>query len=345
MNLFDIIEKEKWQKMQNGFSKALGICIRTVDLEGAPFPSINTPSQFCLNIAQDMPKDARTWHESCIPRVIRRVREDKSDNFIVGPFGEYLYGIPIEIKEEGTLAYVIVGPVLLQKQKRVEEYVKIAADNKIAADSLLNNIANLKRFTFNNIESTVQLLHEVAHYIMQLNYDTKKLKDKFIGASRALDSLVKDIYSSACFDELLNALLDISLHTTKGDTGSIMLLDQDKNELAVRFSRGLKDEFVKKARVEVGKGISGLVAKDKKPLLLDSSVKDTKIKNRLKRPYIKSSIIYPLEIKNRLFGVLNLNNTEGKKRFDSETLDLIGNLTRLTKIALGQFPEKYTFTT
>jgi len=338
MHLFDIIEKEKWQKMQNGFSKALGICIRTVDLEGAPFPSINTPSQFCLNITQDMPKDGRTWHDGCIPRLIRKIREGRSNNFLVGPFREYLYGILIEIKEEGTLAYVIIGPVLLQKQKRLDEYIKIASDNKISTDSLLNHIANLKRFTFNNIESTVQLLHEVAHYIVQLNYDTKRLKDKFIGASGALDNLVKDIYSSACFDELLNALLDISLHTTKGNSGSIMLLNQARKELSIKFSRGLKEDIVKTGRTKVGSGLSGLVAKNGRPLLINDSLKDAKVKNRLKRPYIKSSILYPLEARNRLFGVLNLNNTDSKRRFDSETLDLIGSLTHLTQIALRQFP-------
>lgn len=238
---------------------------------------------------------------------------------------------------------MIVGPVLLRKPKGIGEYKKIAEENGIAFDVLVDKISGLKRFNFNSMESTVELLREVMRYIVELSCTTKRLSDKFVGMPKKLDVLIKEIYSSAYFEKLLSTLLDVSLHTTKGSAGSIMLLDEDNDELSVKFSRGIKDDIAKDARVKIGKGISGLVAKNKKPLLIDDSVKNTQIKNRLKRPYIKSSIVYPIEVRNRIFGVLNLNNIDETSKFSPETLDLTGNLIKLTKVAIDEFIKEGTF--
>lgn len=342
MHLFDIVDKSKWFRMQEGFSKVLGACIQTVDPEGKPLPGLNKPNSFCLDLIRLSAKEkgTKTEYEDCIAKVINKLEKNKLDNYYTCPyFGLYLYGIAVKIKEQGVLAHIIIGPILVQKKKDISEYKKIAEKRNIPLDHLMDMVSSLKKFSFIGIEAAIELLQEVANDFVQLNYDTKRLKARF-NIPAKMDDLIKELYSSVYFDELLNALLEASLHTTKSHVGSIMLMDQRKDELAVKFSRGLKDEMVKKVRVKMGEGISGIVAKNKKPLLIDDSIKDIKIKNRLKRPHIKSSIVYPLELRDRVFGVLNVNNTDSKKTFDSDTLDLIGQLTRLTNIALGQFPEK-----
>lgn len=338
MKLFDVVDREKWKKIQNGFSKALGFCIRTVDPEGNPIPGINEPNTFCLDIINQLPKGLKFEHEKCLSRLTSKSQKDKGIGYHIGPFGEYIYCIPVEIDSGVVLAYIVIGPLYLQKIKDADHYRDIAKRHNIPLDYLMDRLSGLKRFSFNNIDSIVGLLHEITHYVVQLSYDTKRIKEQFSGIPKKLDNVVKDIYSSMCFEELLNALLDVSLNTTKGSSGSIMLVGDGKDELSVKFSRGLDEDMVKKSRVKIGNGISGLVAKNRTPLLIDDSIKDSKIKNRLKRPYIASSIIYPLEARNQLLGVLNINNTNKKKRFSADTLELVDNLTRLAKIALTNFP-------
>lgn len=339
MNLFDIIDKQKWQKMQDGFSKALGVRIWTVDLQGKPLSGTDNADAFCLDFFDKEHKNGKPLYEGYIPELINRIKKDKTDNYYICPFGLFLYGIPIDIGQKTTLAYVILGPVLLGKQKKLSEFKKIAKENNIPVDDLICKLAGLKSFTFNGIESTVELLHEVAHHLVQLSCDIKQLKKRF-NVPGTLDDLIKGLYSSVYFDELLNVLLDTSLHTTKGNTGSIMLLDADKDELSVRFSRGLKDEIAKEARVKIGEGISGVVARNRKPLLIYGGMGDPEIKDRLKRPNIKSSIVYPLKIRNRLFGVMNINDTNPAQRFNSESLNIISSLTNLTEVALSMFAKK-----
>jgi len=339
LNLFDIVEKEKWQSMQNSFSNALGISIQTVDPNAMPLSDINNMNRFCLDIMNAGTKNNRDCFGECVKQLISSIKKDRSNNYHICYFGDvYLYGIPIEIEENSELAYEIVGPVITGKKKTEAEYRKIAEENDIKPDYLMERIAELKSVSFNNMESTAKLIHEVTHYILQLNYDIKNLRKRFT-VSGPLDDVIRDIYSSGYIDELLNALLQASLDTTKSHAGSIMVLDENKNELAIKFSRGLSSEITKNTRVKVGEGISGVVARNRSPLLINDSIQNLEIKNRLKRPNIKSSIIYPLEVKNKLLGVMNINDTGSGKRFNSETLNSIGSLLNLARAALTMFPK------
>ncbi|MDP2911051.1 MAG: PocR ligand-binding domain-containing protein [Candidatus Omnitrophota bacterium] len=331
MNLFDVIEEARWRRMQEGFSKALGISINTVDQAGNLLPVINQPNTFCLELG------GASHYKKCISHLISKITEDSSENFVVCQFGVYLYGVPIDIKRDNVrLGYFIVGPALIQKAKTLEEYERLAEELNISPEKLTNNILSLKKFSFAGIESTVELLNEVANDMIQLSYDSGKIKKRF-GVPKAVDDLIKELYLSMYSDGLLKALLDVSLHTSNGSAGSIMILDQATNELSIKFSKGMNEGIAQKARVKMGEGIAGVVAENRKPMLIDDTMQNSKIKNRLKRPDIKSSIICPLEVKNRLFGVMNLNNTDSDKKFSLDTLDLINNLTRLTKTALEMF--------
>jgi len=340
MRLFDFIEREKWQRIENGFSRTLGVSIQTVDTDGNSLSETKSQPLFCADIVKLSPENNEEY-KTCITRLIEQINKDRDHCYIVCSFGLYLYCIPVEIKKGVALAYIILGPAMLQKQREVSEYKKIAEEKNIPLEYLMDKLANFRRFTFVGLESAVELLYEVSHCIAELSWNTKRLQERF-EMSDALNNMTKELYESAYFEELLNALLDTSITTTKADTGSIMLLDQDNSELSIKFSRGIKDDIVKSSRVRLGEGLSGLVAKDRRPLFIDDSMNDAIIKKRMKRPEIKSSIIYPIEVQNNLLGVINVNSTGKNSTFDSETLDLVGNFTRLTKIALNMFSKKQT---
>ncbi|MCX5692199.1 MAG: PocR ligand-binding domain-containing protein, partial [Candidatus Omnitrophica bacterium] len=300
MNLFDIIDEVRWRRMQEGFSKALGVSISTADQAGNLLPGFNQPNTFCLELG------GASHYKECISHLTGKIAENSSENFIACQFGVYLYGVPIDIKRENIrLGYFIIGPALVQKAKALAEYERIAEEMNISPEKLTDNILSLKKFSFAGIESIVELLNEVANDIVQLSYDSNKIKERY-GVPRRVDELIKGLYSSVYSEGLLKALLDVSLHTANGSAGSIMILDHATNELSIKFSKGMKDNIAQKARVKMGEGIAGVVAENRRPLLIDDTIQDSKIKNRLKRPNIKSSIVCPLEIKNRLFGVMNL---------------------------------------
>ncbi|MCP4413584.1 MAG: hypothetical protein GY808_13580, partial [Gammaproteobacteria bacterium] len=58
----------------------------------------------------------------------------------------------------------------------------------------------------------------------------------------------------------LDLMLDVILEVMRADRGSIMLLDNENQELTIKAARGLKREIINKACVQLGSGIAGKVA-------------------------------------------------------------------------------------
>ncbi len=334
-NFFDIIEIEKWQQIQNRFARVLGVTIQTVDWDGRPFSKINTPSYFCSEV-MTRSKAGMELCEEWMKRLIFDVRKDRDKNEYCCLPGIYIYGIPLKVEEE-DLAYLVIGPVVLGRRRNGREYRKTAEELGIPLERFIDGLRFVKSFTFIGMKSILELFQDVTNHIIQLSYQRKRLVEKY-GVLREVDRVIKDVYSSVYFDELLGTLLDSALHTTKADTGSIMLLDPDSEELSIKFSQGLREEVVKNTRVELGKGISGIVAEERKPILIDDSIEDARIRRLLKRPQLKSAIVFPLQIRNRVIGVVNVSTMKEDRRFTQESVDLLGQLVRLSGVALSTFP-------
>ena len=60
--------------------------------------------------------------------------------------------------------------------------------------------------------------------------------------------------------QTLDLMLDLVLEVMQAEKGSIMLLDDQGEELTISSARGLESEIIHKARVPLGSGVSGTVA-------------------------------------------------------------------------------------
>ena len=101
--------------------------------------------------------------------------------------------------------------------------------------------------------------------------------------------LAEEIYTAVRMDELLVSLLDVALKITNTECGSIMIIDKDKEELAVKVSRGLDEGKMKSRKIKMGEGISGLAAQENSTFFISTALWWMKSsrgnwKNRLPRP-------------------------------------------------------------
>jgi HD-GYP domain-containing protein (c-di-GMP phosphodiesterase class II)/signal transduction histidine kinase len=116
------------------------------------------------------------------------------------------------------------------------------------------------------------------------------------------------------FVDLLSELMDL-------DICSVMLADELVNELTIKSSRGLDDEVVKRTRIKIGDSISGWVALEGKPLLIENIESDARFKrNSISQYNTKSLISMPLIINDKVIGVLNLNNKKTGEPFTDRDL-------------------------
>jgi signal transduction histidine kinase/ActR/RegA family two-component response regulator len=116
-----------------------------------------------------------------------------------------------------------------------------------------------------------------------------------------------------------------ALSCLNGDRASLMILDSQLNRLRCVAAYGHKQDLLKDAEVEVGKGICGWVIEHDQPLLLD---KDKLSQYQFidlveKEGTIFSALCVPLKVKGSTKGVLNVNSFREDKKFNDEDLKLL----------------------
>lgn len=140
---------------------------------------------------------------------------------------------------------------------------------------------------------------------------------------KSLYNISRLMASTIELDELLNMITDSVIEELHGDTGLLMLLSENKEELYIKVCRGLPEDIVKSTKIKLGEGISGFVAKNKKPLLLAGEVKDPKLKRLMEGEKIKSALCVPLLLKDEVIGTLSVNRIEKEGDFSQEDLELL----------------------
>ena len=122
------------------------------------------------------------------------------------------------------------------------------------------------------------------------------------------------------------------------DGVSMMLVDP-AGDLVTRAAVGLREDVVRRARRKVGEGISGWVAKEGKPLLLQGKVEDARGFSGVD-PSIGGALVAPLKGENRVLGVVNVKARAGESMYGEEQLqdlasvaqDVAGALERADKV-------------
>jgi len=89
---------------------------------------------------------------------------------------------------------------------------------------------------------------------------------------------------------------------------SILLLNEQRQELYVRFQVGYPPEVAERVRVKVGQGVTGRAAETRQPVLVaDTTLPDFYIEAL---PNVCSELAIPLIVKNRLIGVIDIEARE-----------------------------------
>lgn len=129
----------------------------------------------------------------------------------------------------------------------------------------------------------------------------------------------------------LERLAQLALQTVQQELGadqiSLMLLDEERQELFISAALGLPDEMVATTRVKVGQGLAGLTAQRREPLLVsEQAERDPAIQALLTRSDVGSAICVPLMLKDRVLGVLNARRPLGGDPFRQDDVDLLSIL-------------------
>lgn len=253
------------------------------------------------------------------------------------PFHFHTYAVPIRIEGEKVIAYLIVGPVILNKRWTNDEYLKLAQKLNLKTDDFLDLVYEVRVVSHLTMRAILDLLAEVGKDIVELNLEKRKLSEVRQNTEIITKEVVEaaqDICVTIHLDELLITILDVALNLSEAESGSIMMLDEGQGDLHIKVARGIGEDVIKNARQRLGEGIAGIAAQENMPFIISGAQGDNRIQHLLKRSDIKQSVVIPLVAKDRVFGVLNLHTKKEDGKIIS-SVDALKHFSRLISTAVG----------
>jgi len=124
---------------------------------------------------------------------------------------------------------------------------------------------------------------------------------------KALSKISKAITSDLYLDDVLRLVVTVTAEAMGSNICSIMLVDDKKNELVIRATQSVSEEYNKKPPLKLGEGISGKVALENKPIAVKDVTKEKEYKYRdiAKKEKLCSLLCVPLAVRNKVIGVIN----------------------------------------
>lgn len=331
------IEKERWWNILQHFTDVLHVNIFIVDAQGK------------VVLAPSRGKYGARILENPIVGIDTGFQNDWLEKFKQrGFYLEYqhafelnTFAIPIKNDAQKILAYLIAGPVILNKRLDNAQYEKKANELKVDAKLVLDSIGEIRVMTFMGIKSILDLLDEVTKYVVHLTQQRHELlrlysKAKFV--NRAFEDEAEKIFTTVRIEELLSLFLDMALNVTNTECGSIMLYDPQTQMFTIRVSRGMSPDIIAQTCIKLGEGIAGLAAQENKSFVIEGAETPSKdLESRLTRPEIKRAFVLPMSSHNRLLGVVNLHTKINDDALAQDNLNSVHMLSKIAATAIDSY--------
>jgi signal transduction histidine kinase len=148
---------------------------------------------------------------------------------------------------------------------------------------------------------------------------------------RFLHEVARLATTARTWDELLETVVDGTRDALHADVSSLYLLDRDGAYLTLAATNGLDRFQIGRARVPYGEGVTGHVAKTRRPLVVPDVAAEKRflwVRGIDQRRFVASMLSVPLSWSDQVVGVLNVQ-TEQHREFtpgDAAQLGAIADL-------------------
>ncbi len=186
-------------------------------------------------------------------------------------------------------------------------------------------------------QTQVRLLQSIASQIsgaIETSRQYRKLEKRDSQLS-TLSEVSKTITSDLYLEEILQLIVAATADTLSFKICSLMLLDEDKQELVIKATQSKSREYAKKSSIKIGESIAGrALAEGHAITVYDLKNSDEYANPELARQEGLSSLAsIPLLVKNKKIGVLNCY-TEKPHRFTEEEISVLSALGNHAAIAI-----------
>ena len=214
-------------------------------------------------------------------------------------------------------------PVILVTAEGSEELAKLALRSGVA-DYLI------KPFSEEEMLGAVRRTLSAA----QSRRDTVRMQAELAAAHQTalqrlkeletLASIGREVTSVLDLDQVLAKVVEAAVNLTGAEEGSLLLQDDTAHELTMRASKNFEDSFVRTFRLRSQDSLAGYVVRTGEAVLLDENSPQ-----KIKTAYLVHSLVYvPLKVRERVIGVLGVDNRRAGRAFtrhDQRLLQALGD--------------------
>jgi diguanylate cyclase (GGDEF)-like protein len=157
------------------------------------------------------------------------------------------------------------------------------------------------------------------------------------GEVAVFQELGKALTSSLQLDQVLRTIMEKIDEFLRPDNWSLLLLDENTNELYFELAVGKASQALKDVRVKLGQGIAGWVAANGEAVVVPDTSKDTRFFGKVDektKMETQSIVAVPVKFRDTCLGVIELINCIGPDGFDARDLKLLEALSDFAAIAL-----------
>ncbi|MCE9598414.1 MAG: SpoIIE family protein phosphatase [Spirochaetia bacterium] len=163
-----------------------------------------------------------------------------------------------------------------------------------------------------------------------------------MSAKRTLTlSTINDITTRINSEQDLSGLLQMIMETARyllnTEASSLLLYDEESEDLVFDIVRGPRGGVLANRRIPKGKGIAGLCAEKREPIIVNDAVTDSRVMRSFDAESnfeTRNLLAIPMVARGGLIGVLEVVNTTDGRQFEKHDVNLLSYLSDMAAIAI-----------
>ena len=171
---------------------------------------------------------------------------------------------------------------------------------------------------------------------MQIEMLERELAEERLARQALVEASVR-LNSVLNLPELLQATMDAATVILGAETSSLMMLDEDTNELTFEVASGEPGAGLQELRVPAERGFAGWVLKNDQPLVVDDVRADPRFYSEIDKIsgfVTRSMLAVPLKSRDRTIGVVEVINKLDAPTFTDRDVDIAQALAAQAAVAI-----------
>ncbi len=329
-----------WLRLQKSLAEKNSIALCTLNQDGAVIGRIENDNSICKALRVS-PDHSPLCAADCANAYDNAVDTGQRVEYTCHA-GLRCFAIPVTISNKKL---VILGGRAFTSTSEYTDFLQRYADlEAVATGECLKNIEFLDS---RELREAADLVDSTASYhfqgaskmaqgpeiaqaspdLMDAHLEIIRLTDQLESRNRAIAQFydfLRSVASSLDSQKVYHAVLAKFSEILKAERSSLMILNEESNELALEAALGAHPESDGPVRVKLGEGIAGSVLASGSPLVVRDVDTDERVPNVRAGHYKSRSFIsFPITLGPRKVGVINLTDRKDGLPYEMEDLSIL----------------------